>query len=70
MLLHNDACYGLGWQDQHALFGGKQQHIRKVWTPPTEDVKAKHAQHIKSIQKSIPYRLRSNIEANIEANDD
>ena len=59
MLLHNDATYGLGWQDKHALFGGNRQEVRKVWTPPTEELKQQHAKHIADIQKKMPYRLRS-----------
>ena len=64
MLLHNDTTYGLGWQDKHALFGGNRQEIKKQWTPPTEDAKAQHAKHIQSIQKNVPYRLRSNVDEN------
>ena len=70
MYLHNDAYYGLGWEDQHALFGGKRQEIRKVWTPPTDEAIEKNARHIQSIQRSVPYRLRSNVASNDGNNDD
>ena len=69
MLLHNDATFGLGWQDQHALFGGKRDTVRKLWSPPTEEDKQKHARHIQDIQKKLPYRLRSAIDVDTETRD-
>ena len=70
MYLHNNVYYGLGWHDHHALFGGKQQDVRKVWTPPTDDTLAKNARHIQSIQRKVPYWLRTNIAASTGNNVD
>ena len=65
MNLHSDVCYGLGWQDKYDLFGGKKKEVKANWTPPSEEEIKRHARHIQTIQKDVPYRLRTSFESTL-----
>lgn len=49
-MIHDDASHGLGWKDQHELFGEDQVEVRTSWKSPTEAESKAHTAHINKIQ--------------------
>ena len=60
-LLHDDASFGLGWKDRHALFGGTQRDAKQGWIEPTPTEAKEHAKQIATVERmrKRPYQLRN-----------